>query len=150
MDELMVFLQTYGWQLALIALAGVILLGILKYCKVFEKFDEKVRHALYLIVSVGISIVGAVIYLACVHQLDIVYIATMAGAIFALNQAFYTIYDTTTLKALLKKLWDKIVELIKSGKAQDVVEGIKEQIESKDEPKQDTDTSTEPSEEKKE
>lgn len=126
MEELLVFLQTYGWQLALIALAGIIILGILKYCKVFDKFEEKVRHVFYLLVSVGISLIGSIIYLVCVHQLDVTLVFALAGAIFALNQAFYAIYDTTTLKALLKKLWTWIKSLITSGKAQEIVEDIKD------------------------
>lgn len=47
MEEFLTFFSTYGWQLALIALAGIIILGILKYCNVFKKFDEKIRHVLY-------------------------------------------------------------------------------------------------------
>lgn len=104
MENILVFFQQHGLWLTLIAIAGIILLGVLKYCNVFKKFEEKIRHLLYLVVSVGISIIGSIIYLACVHQIDVAYIATLAGAIFALNQAFYTIYDTSTLKELLSKL----------------------------------------------
>lgn len=125
MDELLVFLQNYGWQLALIALAGIIILGVLKYCNVFKKLDEKVRHVLYLVISVGLSVVGSIIYLACIHQLTVGGAFAVAGAIFALNQAFYTIYDTTTLKELGKKLVEWIKGLITSGKAQDVVDDVK-------------------------
>ena len=67
-------------------------------------------------ISVGISIVGSIIYLACVRQLDIAYIATLAAAIFALNQAFYTIYDTTTLKELFNKLLEWVEGLINKKK----------------------------------
>lgn len=125
MDELLVFLQNYGWQLALIALAGIIILGVLKYCNVFKKLDEKVRHILYLVISVGLSVVGSIIYLACIHQLTVGGAFAVAGAIFALNQAFYTIYDTTTLKELGKKLVEWIKSLVTSGKAQDVVDDVK-------------------------
>lgn len=125
MDELLVFLQNYGWQLALIALAGIIILGVLKYCNVFKKLDEKVRHILYLVISVGLSVVGSIIYLACIHQLTVGGAFAVAGAIFALNQAFYTIYDTTTLKELGKKLVEWIKGLVTSGKAQDVVNDVK-------------------------
>lgn len=116
MDEILVFFQQHGLWLTIIAVVGIVLLGVLKYCNVFKKFDEKVRHVLYLVISVGISIVGSVIYLACVHQLDIAYIATLAAAIFALNQAFYTIYDTTTLKELFNKLLEWIKGLINKKK----------------------------------
>lgn len=124
MEELLVFLQTYGWQLALIALAGIIILGVLKYCNVFKKFDKKIRHVLYIVISVGISIIGAVIYLACVHQLTVEFAFVVAGAILALNQTFYAIYDTTTLKDLMAKLLDWIKGLITSGKGQEIVDKI--------------------------
>ena len=120
MDELLVFFQQHGLWLTIIAVVGIVLLGVLKYCNVFKKFDEKVRHALYLVISVGISIVGSIIYLTCVRQLDMAYIATLATAIFALNQAFYTIYDTTTLKELFNKLLEWVEDLI--NKKKDLVE----------------------------
>ena len=116
MDELLVFFQQHGLWLTIIAVVGIVLLGVLKYCNVFKKLDEKVRHALYLVISVGISIVGSIIYLTCVRQLDIAYIATLATAIFALNQAFYTIYDTTTLKELFNKLLEWVEGLINKKK----------------------------------
>ena len=116
MDGILAFFQQHGLWLTIIAIVGIILLGVLKYCNVFKKFDEKVRHVLYLVITVGISIVGSVIYLACVHQLDVAYIVTLTASIFALNQAFYTIYDTTTLKELFNKLLEWIKELINKKK----------------------------------
>lgn len=112
MDELLVFLQTYGPWLALIAIVGIVILGVLKYCNVFKKFDEKIRHVLYLVISVGISIIGSVIYLACIHQLDVTYIFTVSAAILALNQTFYTIYSNLSLKELFLKLIDWVKGLI--------------------------------------
>ena len=147
MDELLVFLQNYGWQLALIALAGIIILGILKYCNVFKKLDEKVRHVLYLVISVGLSVVGSIIYLACIHQLTVGGAFAVAGAIFALNQAFYTIYDTTTLKELGKKLVEWIKGLITSGKGQEIVDeitdGKTEEETTEEAPTEDTQETTE-------
>lgn len=121
MEELVVFLQSYGWQLALIALAGIIILGVLKYCNVFSKFEEKVRHVFYLLISVGISIIGSIIYLACVGSLTVEFAFAVAAAILALNQTFYAIYSTTTLKDLVAKLIDWIKGLITSGKGQEIV-----------------------------
>lgn len=116
MDELLVFLSTYGWQLSLIALAGIIILGVLKYCNVFSKFDEKIRHVLYLIISVGVSLIGSVIYLAFVHSLTVEFIFAVAAAIFALNQTFYSIYKNTTLKDLFIKIIDWIKGLLTGKK----------------------------------
>lgn len=149
MEELLVFLQIYGWQLSLIAIAGIIILGVLKYCNVFKKFDEKIRHVLYLVISVGISIIGAVIYLACIHQLTVEFAFVVAGAILALNQTFYAIYDTTTLKNLVTKLLDWIKGLITSGKDKEIVDEIKEST-TKDKTEESTEDATDSGEETKE
>lgn len=124
MEELVVFLQSYGWQLALIALAGIIILGVLKYCNVFSKFEEKIRHVFYLLISVGISIIGSIIYLACVGSLTVEFAFAVAAAILALNQTFYTIYSNLSLKELFLKLIDWIKGLISGGKGQEIVEEV--------------------------
>ena len=124
MEELVVFLQSYGWQLALIALVGIIILGVLKYCNVFSKFDEKIRHVFYLLISVGISIIGSIIYLACVGSLTVEFAFAVAAAILALNQTFYTIYSNLSLKELFLKLIDWIKGFITGDKGQETVDKI--------------------------
>lgn len=109
MDQLALFFEQYGLWLTLIALFGVVLLGILKYCKVFEKLDKKIRHVCYLAISVGVSLIGSIIYLACTDGLDIAYVGVLTGAIFGLNQIFYAIYSNTSLDDLLAKLWQLIL-----------------------------------------
>lgn len=107
MDEFLVFLQTYGLAMGLIALAGVALLGILKYCKVFEKVqNENVRHYLYIIISAGLSVIGTAIYLVATKSFEWAYFFTVAAAIWALNQTFYNIFKTTKLNALATKVLD--------------------------------------------
>lgn len=69
------------------------------------------------------------VHLACVHQLTVEYVFVIAGAILALNQTFYAIYDTTTLKDLFTKLLDWVKNLITSGKGQEIIDEIKEDIE---------------------
>lgn len=126
MDELLVFFASHGWQLTLIALAGIIILGVLKYCNVFSKLDKKYRHILYLVISVGLSVVGSVIYLACISALELQYVLTVASATFALNQTFYAIYDTTSLKELVTKVLEwfkKYLETKKEAKKNDEGEG---------------------------
>lgn len=124
MEELLIFLRLYGWQLALIALAGIIILGVLKYCNVFKKFDEKIRHVFYLLISVGISIIGSIIYLACVGSLTVEFAFAVAAAILALNQTFYTIYSNLSLKELFLKVIDWVKNLISGGKGQEIVEEV--------------------------
>lgn len=106
MNEIIIFFQQNGLWLTLIAILGIIVLGVMKYCNLFKKLDEKARHICYLAISIGLSVIGSCIYLACVKQFTFTYILTLTGAIFALNQTFYAIYDTTTLKELVNKFID--------------------------------------------
>lgn len=111
MNELIIFFQNYGLPITLIALLGVMVLGILKYCNVFSKIAEKYRHWIYIGISVAISVVGTVIYLAIAGQFDINYILTISAALFALNQAFYSIFKATSINDLGTKVLDIIVQV---------------------------------------
>lgn len=110
----------YGVAIMCIALAGIVVLGILKYCNVFKKLEEKYRHYAYLSISIALSVIGSVIYLACVHQLTFSIVCSLATLIFGLNQAAYAIYANTPIKELFIKVLDTIKKLIhKSDKIDD-------------------------------
>lgn len=113
MDTLIKFFTSYGLVLTVIAIAGIIILGVLKYCNLFKKIDENKRHYIYLIISVGLSVIATVIYLAIVKQLNIEYVLTVAAAIYALNQTFYNIFKITPINALAVKILTFIIELFK-------------------------------------
>lgn len=118
MDEILIFFQTHGLWLTLIAVLGIVILGILKYCGAFKKLKESYRHVCYLAISVGVSLIGSLIYLACVKQFSWEYIITLAGTIFALNQSAYAIYSTTSLKELFIKIIDWVKEHLSKGKSE--------------------------------
>ena len=109
MEELLIFLQSYGLPITLIALLGIALLGIMKYCNLFKKLDEQYRHYAYIGISVSISVIGTIIYLAVVKQFEVNYIITVSCAIYALNQAFYNLFKVCSVNELFVKLldWDK-------------------------------------------
>lgn len=124
MDNIVATLESlfcnYGVTIMCIALAGIVILGILKYCNVFKKLEEKYRHYAYLSISIALSVIGAVIYLACVHQLTFSIVCSLAILIFGLNQAAYAIYANTPIKELFVKVLDAIKKLIhKSDKIDD-------------------------------
>ena len=124
MDNIVATLESlfcnYGVTIMCIALAGIVILGILKYCDVFKKLEEKYRHYAYLSISIALSVIGAVIYLACVHQLTFSIVCSLATLIFGLNQAAYAIYANTPIKELFIKVLDTIKKLIhKSDKIDD-------------------------------
>ena len=124
MDNIVATLESlfcnYGVAIMCIALAGIVILCILKYCKVKKKLEEKYRHYAYLSISIALSVIGAVIYLACVHQLTFSIVCSLAILIFGLNQAAYAIYANTPIKELFVKVLDAIKKLIhKSDKIDD-------------------------------
>lgn len=133
MDNIVATLESlfcnYGVAIMCIALAGIIILGILKYCNVFKKLDEKYRHYAYLGISIALSIIGSVIYLACVHQLTFSIVCSLATLIFGLNQAAYAIYANTPIKELFVKVLDAIKKLIhKSDKVDDSTKELVDKV----------------------
>lgn len=104
MEHITVFFEQYGWEIALIALAGVILLGILKYANVFSKIEKEKRKPIYFAISVGFSVLTTIIYLGFKGQFELNYIVTISMAIYTLNQAMYAVYETTTLRDLVSKI----------------------------------------------
>ena len=120
------FIAVYGGQLALIALAGIIILGVLKYANVFSKIDKENRQPIYLAISVGFSVVASAIYLAVIKQFEITYFCAVAAAILALNQTMYSIYENTKLRDLLHKIFGVIDAKIKAKKNKDAEDNNKE------------------------
>ena len=106
MENLIKFFTTYGLAITLIALAGIVILGILKYCNLFRKLEERKRHYIYLTISVGLSLIGTAIYLLVVGQFEFNYFLLIASAIYALNQTFYNIFKITPINTLFRKILD--------------------------------------------
>lgn len=106
MENLINFFTAYGLAITLIALAGIVILGILKYCNLFKKLEEKKRHYIYLTISVGLSLIGTAIYLLVVGQFEFNYFLLIASAIYALNQTFYNIFKITPINTLFRKILD--------------------------------------------
>lgn len=108
MEALELFIINYGWQLGLIALGGIILLGVLKYANAFSKIEKEKRKPIYLAFSIGFSLIATIIYLLCIGQFDVSYVITITSAIYILNQSMYAIYETTKLRDLVAMILDLI------------------------------------------
>ena len=113
LEQLVVFYNTYGLQVALIALFGIILLGVLKYTNVFSKIEKSKRKPIYLAISVGFSVAETAVYLLIIKQFDLNYLITVAPAMFALNQTMYAVFETTGLRELVVKVLDFITKKAK-------------------------------------
>lgn len=113
MENLINFLATYGVAITIIAIAGIVILGVLKYCNLFKKIAENKRHYIYLAISIGFSVLATLVYLLIVKQFEIGYFLTIAAAIYALNQTFYNIFKVTSINKLATKILDFVLSFIK-------------------------------------
>ena len=116
MEQMILFFQQYGWQLAIIAFVGIVILGVLKYANVFSKIEKEKRKPIYFAISMGFSLIATAIYLLVVKQFEINYFIAIASAVYALNQAMYAVYETTGLRDLLCKVVELIIQKIKHRK----------------------------------
>lgn len=115
MEHLATFFQNYGLAVTLIAIAGIAMLGIMKYCNLFKKIAEAKRHYIYLAISVGFSIVATAVYLLVVNQFEFAFLLVVASAIYALNQTFYNIFKVTPVNRIFEKVLDYIAAFLKSA-----------------------------------
>lgn len=128
MDQLTIFYAQYGWQLTLIAILGIVLLGILKEANAFSKVDKPNRKPIYLLFSAGFSIVASGIYLLIIGKFEINYFVGAAGAIYAINQVMYATYENTKLRDVFMKLYNFVKEKVKLllGKKDEQAEEVAE------------------------
>ena len=108
MEQMVNFYAQYGWQLALIAFVGIVILGVLKYANVFTNVAKEKRKPIYFAISLGFSVVASAIYLLTIGQFTVAYMATVTTATYALNQAMYAVYETTKLRDLVVKILEHL------------------------------------------
>ena len=114
MEELVVFFANYGLWITLIAIVGIAGLGVMKYCNLFKKIDETKRHYIYLLISVGFSVIATAIYLAAVGTFEWNYFLAVSAAMYALNQTFYAIFKVTPVNKMATMVLDWVVKFAKS------------------------------------
>lgn len=112
------FFTTYGWQLGVIALSGIVLLGILKAFGVFHKIASTKRKYVYTAVSVALSLAGCAAYLGIVGRFDWRAFLVMVPLVYSVNQVAYNIYENTGVRAGFRALFGKIVDKLKASKDQ--------------------------------
>ena len=112
MIEVVNFFTKNGFQLTLIAILGIAILGALKYTCIFKKLPEKYRHIIYLTISVGFSFIASAIYMKIQHNFELSSYIALCGMIYALNQTFYNVFKITSLNKLIENLIDFIIDTI--------------------------------------
>lgn len=112
-SQLFNYYLTYGAILTAIAILGIAILGIMKYCNLFKQFSEEKRHYIYLAISVGFTLIATAIYLLIVDKFSTEYFLLIAGAIFALNQVCYNVFKVTPINKIVARILDYFLLFIK-------------------------------------
>lgn len=109
------FFKNYGWQLGLLSLSGIVILGLLKKIGVFKKLNEKYKKYVYSSISVLLSIIACTVYILATSKFEIVSYLTMCGLVIVSTITAYHIYEHTGARWLWNKfvdlLWDAIKKL---------------------------------------
>lgn len=99
------FFKNYGWQLTLLALSGIVVLGFLKWVGVFNKLKDTSKKYVYYALSCVLSIIACTIYILATKSFAWASYGILCGAVVGLTGAVYTIYENTGLR----KLWKIVV-----------------------------------------
>jgi hypothetical protein len=120
------FFSAYGWQMTVLAVSGIFLLGVLKSVKAFDWIriyavvgEEKtlqvdktkqVKKIVYTFISAGLSVVACCVYLTIINtKLTAKLIFTLSGTIWSMNTITYMLYENLGVRAVWKAflIWAK-------------------------------------------
>ena len=134
------FFSAYGWQMTVLAVSGIFLLGVLKSVKAFDWIkiysvigEEKtlqvdktkqLKKVAYTVISAGLSVVACCVYLTIINtELTATLILTISGTVWSLNTIAYMLYENLGARAVWKAFLNWAKGFILSTTAQ-----IKEKI----------------------
>lgn len=122
------FFSAYGWQMTVLAVSGIFLLGVLKSVKAFDwiriyavEGEEKtlqvdktkqVKKIVYTFISAGLSVAACCVYLTIINtELTATLILTISGTVWSLNTIAYMLYENLGVRAVWKAFLAKIYDL---------------------------------------
>lgn len=108
------FFKTFGWQLFLLALSGIVVLGMLKWFGCFRKLKDEHKKYVYFALSCLFSIIACTIYLIVISNFHWISYLMLCIAVIGLTLVVYGIYEHIGLRTLWKKVLNLIAKAFKS------------------------------------
>ena len=122
------FFSAYGWQMTVLAVSGIFLLGVLKSVKAFdwikiystvdgaktlnEPKTKQLKKVVYTVISAGLSVAACCVYLTIINtELTATLILTISGTIWSMNTITYMLYENLGVRAVWKAFLAKIYDL---------------------------------------
>lgn len=98
------FFRQYGWQLGLLALSGMVLLGFLKWVGCFKKLPTKAKKYVYYALNCFFSIVACTVYILVMQTFEWINWAILCGSVVLFTGGVYTAWENTHLRDIWKKV----------------------------------------------
>jgi hypothetical protein len=142
------FFSAYGWQMTVLAVSGIFLLGVLKSVKAFDWIriyagEEKtlqvdktkqVKKIVYTFISAGLSVAACCIYLTIINtKLNATLILTISSTVWSLNTIAYMLYENLGARAVWKVFlkWAKGIILSTTATIKEKIAAEKARIAAK-------------------
>lgn len=107
------FCQKFGWKLFLLAIAGIFILGCLKWFGCFKKINDKYKKYVYFTTSCAISIISCTAYILVIHKFVWYNYLLLCGSVIGLTQAVYGLYEILIRPHWKRLVLDNIAKLLK-------------------------------------
>lgn len=118
------FFATYGWQLGLLALSGIVVLGFLKKVGVFKKLKDDYKKYVYFALSCIFSIIACTIYLLATHTFAWASYLILCVMVMVVTIVGYHIYEHIGARWLWNKALGYIGKFFKWAFGQAVLKSL--------------------------
>lgn len=116
MEVLWNAVQTYGPSILVIACIIILILGILKLCKVFDKIESKdIKKCIYFAIDLVLSFVGSAIYFAIFGITFSGYYVLYSISLLAVVVTVYAFYEYFGLRWCVRKLISLLANFFKKN-----------------------------------
>ena len=104
MEQILAYIESYGLPVFVIATCIILLIGILKVCKLFDKIENKnVKKFIYYALDVALAFGGAAIYFA-IFKLNWAEYVMFSAAQVSATTTLYAIYENFGVRKLVQIL----------------------------------------------
>lgn len=125
MEQILEFIQNYGLPVFVVATSIIVLLGILKLCKVFNKIQNKnIKKFIYYVIDIALSFGGVAIYFA-IFKKDFTDYITICLTQITATTTLYAIYENLGARKLVQLFWNWFGGVVKKDEHKQLVKFAK-------------------------
>lgn len=125
MEQIIKFIESYGLPVFIIATCIIVLLGVLKLCKVFSKIkNANVKKFIYYAIDIILSFGGVALYFA-IFKKDFAEYITVGVTQISATTTLYAIYENLGARKLVQMFWNWFSKVVEKDKHKQLVKFAK-------------------------